>query len=189
VPAAPAIGESVIAVGSVDRNIVLLDRATGRSSGARTCRARCTAVRCSTPIDVRRDRSDARGKGRGLRLRDGRIMWSRKTGKRGGAAGVRRAPSCSRTEVASSCGSIPNQGAVAWRRQLSGAIRAAPVVTPDGLVIATTNDTLLPARPRHGRDHRGSGATPGRCSRARVRPASGCTPHDRGHISRSTCRR
>jgi len=29
-----------------------------------------------------------------------------------------------------------------WRRPLSGAVRAGPLVTPNGLVVATTSDTL-----------------------------------------------
>src|SRR5439155_1221382 len=33
-------------------------------------------------------------------------------------------------------------GKIAWRRPLGGAIRAAPVPTPDGIAVATTADTL-----------------------------------------------
>ena len=138
-----AIGESVIAVGSVDRNIVLLDRATGQifwrshlpgtlHGGPLLDADRLYAATEATP----------EGKVVALRLRDGRIMWSRKTGSVVAPLAFDGAELFAGTEVGLVLRLDPDQGAVAWRRQLSGAIRAAPVVTPDGLVIATTNDTL-----------------------------------------------
>ena len=36
----------------------------------------------------------------------------------------------------------PEHGNVLWRRPVSGAVRAGPLVTGNGLVVATTNDTL-----------------------------------------------
>lgn len=138
-----AIGESVIAVASVDRNVVLLDRATGQifwrshlpgtlHGGPLLDADRLYAATEQTP----------EGKVVALRLRDGRIMWTRKTGSVVAPLAFDGAELFTGTEVGLVLRLDPDQGAVVWRRQLSGAIRAAPVVTPDGLVITTTNDTL-----------------------------------------------
>ncbi len=138
-----AIGESVIAVGSVDRNIVLLDRATGQifwrshlpgtlHGGPLLDADRLYAATEATP----------EGKIVALRLRDGRIVWTRKSGSVVAPLACDGAELFAGTEVGLVLRVDPDQGAVVWRRQLSGAVRAAPVVTPDGLVIATTNDTV-----------------------------------------------
>lgn len=138
-----AIGESVIAVGSVDRNIVLLDRATGQIFW----RAHLPGTLHAGPLlDADRlyaaTEATPEGKVVALRLRDGGTVWSRKIGGVVAPLAFDGAELFAATEAGMVVRLDPDQGSVVWRRQLSGAVRAAPVVTPDGLIIATTNDTV-----------------------------------------------
>lgn len=138
-----AIGETVIAVGSVDRNVVLLDRATGqifwRSHLPGT-------IHAGPLLDADRlyvaTEASPEGKVVALRLRDGHQVWSRGSGGVVAPLALEGGELYAGNEVGLVLRLDPDHGAIAWRRQLSGAVRAAPVVTPDGLVIATTNDTL-----------------------------------------------
>lgn len=138
-----AIGESVIAVGAVDRNVVLLDRATGQI----LWRSHLPGTIHGGPLlDADRlyaaTEQSPEGKVVALRLRDGRPVWTRTTGGVVAPLAFDGAELFAGTEAGLVLRLDPDQGAVVWRRQLSGAVRAAPVVTPDGLVIATTNDTV-----------------------------------------------
>jgi outer membrane protein assembly factor BamB len=138
-----AIGESVIAVGVVDRNVVLLDRATGQIFW----RAHMPGTIHGGPL-LDADRlyvaTEASPEGRvvALRLRDGRTVWTRNSGSVVAPLAFDGAELFTGTETGLVLRLDPDQGSVVWRRQLSGAVRAAPVVTPDGLVVATTNDTV-----------------------------------------------
>jgi outer membrane protein assembly factor BamB len=139
----PALGETVIAVGTADRYLVLVDR----ESGEVLWRSHLDgSVRSGPLLDEDRlyvaTESQPRGRVYAVRLRDGRQLWRT-------PAGSITAPLAFDGEAiyaASEDGLVlrldPEHGKVLWRRPLSGAIRAGPLATATGLVVATTNDTL-----------------------------------------------
>ncbi|HEY3221865.1 MAG TPA: PQQ-binding-like beta-propeller repeat protein [Gemmatimonadales bacterium] len=141
----PALGETVLAVGTADRNIVLIDRASGevlwRSHLGGT-------VRSGPLLDEDRlyvaTESQPGGRVYAVRLRDGQQLWRARTGSvvaplafDGGGDAIYAG-----TEGGLVLRLEPEHGTVRWRCPLSGAVRAGPLVTPHGLVVATTSDTL-----------------------------------------------
>jgi outer membrane protein assembly factor BamB len=141
---APALGESVIAVGTVDRTVVLLNR----ESGELLWRSRLGGTIRGGPL-LDADRlyvgTEAAPDGRvyALRLRTGRPLWVAKTG--GVAAPL--ALDGDALYAGSERGVVlrldPETGDIRWRRRLSGAVRAAPVPTAGGLAVATDADSLF----------------------------------------------
>ena len=139
----PALGETVIAVGTADRYLVLVDR----ESGEVLWRSHLDgSVRSGPLLDEDRlyvaTESQPRGRVYAVRLRDGRQLWRT-------PAGSITAPLAFDGDAiyaASEDGLVmrldPEHGKVQWRRPLSGAVRAGPLATANGLIVATTNDTL-----------------------------------------------
>jgi outer membrane protein assembly factor BamB len=139
----PAIGEAVVAVGTADRTIVLLDRASGEIFW----RTRLDGtVRSGPLLDVDRlyIATEAQPTGRvySIRLRDGRQIWSVRTGSVTAPLAFDGDALYAGTEEGMVLRLDPDGGRVRWRRPVSGAVRAGPVVTPFGLVVAATTDTL-----------------------------------------------
>lgn len=141
----PAIGEAIIAVGTADRTIVLLDRASGEVFW----RTRLDGtVRSGPLLDVDRlyiaTESQPTARVYAIRLRDGKQLWGTRTG--GGSVTAPLALDGDAIYAGTEEGMVvrldPDGGHVRWRQPLNGAVRAGPVVTPFGLVVATTNDTL-----------------------------------------------
>lgn len=140
---APALGESVVAVGTVDRTVVLLSR----ESGELLWRSRLGGTIRSGPL-LDDDRlyvgTEAAPDGRvyALRLKTGRPIWVAKTG--GVAAPL--ALDGDALYAGSERGVVlrldAETGAIRWRHRLSGGIRAAPVPTASGLAVATDDDSL-----------------------------------------------
>jgi outer membrane protein assembly factor BamB len=143
----PALGETVIAVGAADRVVVLLER----SSGELIWRRRVYGTIHGGPL-LDGDRlyvateSALEGHVYALRLRDGRRLWSHRTGSvvaplaidaDGGGRGLYAG-----TEGGTVVRLDPETGRLAWRVTLPGAVRAGPVPTSHGIVVATTRDTL-----------------------------------------------
>jgi outer membrane protein assembly factor BamB len=114
-----AFGETVMAVGTVDRQVVLLERATGQVLWKSRLKG---TVRGGPLLDEDRvyvaTEESPEGRVYALSLRDGRQLWSTRTG--GVAAPL----------------------AVAGDT-LYGAPRASPVPTPAGIAVATTSDSLF----------------------------------------------
>lgn len=139
----PALGETVVAVGIAERYIVLLDRNTGEV----IWRSRVHGTIHSGPL-LDGDRlyfgteTNPEGRVYALRLKDGRILWKTTTGSVEAPLGFDGDALFVGTEEGLVLRLEAERGTVAWRRQVSGAVRAAPVVTSEGIAVATTNDTL-----------------------------------------------
>ncbi len=139
----PAIGETVIAVGVADRVVALVDRATGQA----LWRTRVGGTVHGGPL-LESDRvyvaTEATPDARvyALRLRDGQPVWSTKTESVSAPLALDGDVLYAGTETGLVLRLATEGGKVAWRRRLSGAIRAGPVPTPDGIAVATTADTL-----------------------------------------------
>jgi len=139
----PAIGEAIVAVGTADRSIVLVDR----SSGDVLWRTRLDGTVRSGPL-LDEDRlyigSESQPDGRvyAVRLRDGRILWRARAGSVAAPLALDGDALYAGTEEGDVLRFDPERGSIAWRRRLAGAVRAGPLVTPHGLVVATTSDTL-----------------------------------------------
>ncbi len=139
----PALGEAVVAVGTADRHLVLVDR----TSGEVIWRSRLDGTIRSGPL-LDEDRlfiaSESQPDGRvyAVRLRDGRVLWRRTVGSVAAPLAFDGDAIYAGTEEGRVQRLDPEHGSVIWRGQLAGAVRAGPVVTPYGLVVATTSDTL-----------------------------------------------
>ena len=139
----PALGEAVVAVGTADRNLVLLDR----SSGEVLWRAHLDGtVRAGPLLDEDRlyvaTESQPDGRVYAVRLRDGRRLWRAYAGSVTAPLAFDGEAIYAGTEDGVVLRMEPERGQVQWRTSLSGAVRAGPLSTPHGLVVATTSDTL-----------------------------------------------
>jgi outer membrane protein assembly factor BamB len=140
----PALGESVVAVGTADKNLVLVDR----SSGDVLWRSHLDgSVRAGPLLDEDRlyvaTESQPQGRVYAIRLRDGRQIWRAPAGSVTAPLAFDGDGLYAGTEEGLVLRLEPERGKVAWRRSLSGAVRAGPLVTPSGIVVATTSDTLF----------------------------------------------
>jgi len=139
----PALGETILAVGTVDRNVVLVDR----TSGDVLWRQRVDGTIRAGPL-LDEDRlyvaTEAQPEGRvyAIRLRDGKPIWRTRVGSVVAPLAYDGEALYAGTEGGAVVRVDPEAGGVTWRRVLSGAIRAAPVATPHGLAVVTTADTL-----------------------------------------------
>jgi outer membrane protein assembly factor BamB len=139
----PAIGEAVVAVGTADRNVVLVDRASGEVMW----RSRLDGTIRAGPL-LDEDRlyvaTEAQPDGRvyAINLRDGKRLWRTRIGSAVAPLAFDGDALYAGTEEGAVVRLDPEQGHVRWRRALSGAVRAGPVPTPHGLAVATTADTL-----------------------------------------------
>jgi outer membrane protein assembly factor BamB len=148
----PALGEAVLAAGTADRHVVLVDRASGEV----LWRQRLAGTIHSGPL-LEDDRlyvaTEAQPEGRvyALRLRDGKPIWRRSVG---GSVAAPLALDGDALYAGTEDGTVlrldAERGTITWRRRLPGAVRVAPVPTPRGLVVATTADTLYVLDPQTG---------------------------------------
>lgn len=139
-----AIGTSVVALGTSDRAIVLLDRASGQqlwrrrvpgtvAGGPLIAGARVFAATQAVPD----------GRVYALALRTGQPVWDVHTA--GVTAPLALADSLiiAVTDKGDVLALASASGAQRWRRSLGRAARATPVPTPDGIVVATLGDSLF----------------------------------------------
>ena len=139
----PAIGETVLVVGVADRAVALVDRATGQA----LWRTRVAGTVQGGPL-LESDRvyvateAAPDAKLYALRLRDGQPIWSTRTESVVAPLALDGDTLYAGTETGVMLRLETDAGKIAWRRPLGGAIRAAPVPTPDGIAAATTADTL-----------------------------------------------
>src|SRR2546425_10750628 len=139
----PALGETVVAVGTADRNLVLVDR----SSGEILWRSHLDgSVRSGPLLDEDRlyvaTESQPQGRVYAVRLRDGRQLWRTQTGSVTAPLAFDGEAIYAGTEAGIVLRLEPERGQTKWRTSVSGAVRAGPLITPRGLLVATTNDTL-----------------------------------------------
>ena len=139
----PAFGETVLAVGASDRIVVLLDR----ENGDVFWRQRVAGTVHGGPL-LDQDRlyvaTEASPDSRiyALRLRDGRPLWNVP------ASGIQAPMEFDGLALYAGAddGVVvkldPNTGKTIWGRRLAGSVRAAPVSTPAGIVVATTADSI-----------------------------------------------
>jgi outer membrane protein assembly factor BamB len=140
----PALGEAVIAVGTADRNLVLVDRGSGEVLWRTHLDG---SVRAGPLIDEDRlyvATESPQGRVYAVRLRDGRQLWRTPAGSVTAPITFDGEAIYAATEQGLVLRLEPDHGTVQWRRPLAGAVRAGPLVTPNGagLVVATTSDTL-----------------------------------------------
>jgi len=141
----PALGEAVLAVGTVERAVALVDLATGQS----LWRTRLGGTINGGPL-LEADRlyvateASPDAKIYALRLRDGQPIWSTRTESVVAPLALEGDTLYAVTETGEVLRLETAGGHVTWRRRLpgGGAARAAPVPAPGGLAIATTADTL-----------------------------------------------
>jgi outer membrane protein assembly factor BamB len=140
----PALGETVIVVGVAERQVVLLDRA----SGEQIWRQRVDGTVLAGPlldgdrVYVATERTPE-GKVYALRLRDGGRLWTRSTGSVAAPLAVDGDALYAGNEAGEVFRLGLDGGTVAWRRALPGAVRAGPVPAASGILVATTADSLF----------------------------------------------
>jgi outer membrane protein assembly factor BamB len=139
----PALGEGVLAVGTADRTVVLVDR----GSGEVLWRQRVDGTIRGGPL-LDEDRlyvgTEAQPEGRvyAIRLRDGKPIWRTRVGSVAAPLAFDGDALYAGTEDGAVVRLDAEHGSITWRRRLPGAVRVAPVPTPQGLAVATTADTL-----------------------------------------------
>ncbi|HEX9611380.1 MAG TPA: PQQ-binding-like beta-propeller repeat protein [Gemmatimonadales bacterium] len=139
---APALGETVIAVGVAERVVVLLDR----GSGEPLWRLRVNGPIHSGPLldgdrlYVATERPG--GSVHAVRLRDGRRLWSQRVGSVVAPLAFDGEELYAGTESGRVIRLDRESGRPVWRAELGAAVRAAPVATTQGVLAATTRDTL-----------------------------------------------
>jgi outer membrane protein assembly factor BamB len=138
------VGETVLAVGTVERQLVLVYRATGQV----LWRARLKGTVRGGPL-LARDRvfvaTEATPESHiyALRMKDGSVAWDVRTGSVAAPLALDEDTLYAGTEGGQLLRLATRDGAITWRRNLPGAIRAAPVPTPEGIAVVTTADTLF----------------------------------------------
>ncbi len=157
----PALGEAILAAGTADRAIVLVDRTNGEVLWRQHLEG---TIRAGPLLDEDRlyVATEAQPEGRvyAIQLRDGKPIWHTRVGSVVAPLASDGEALYAGTEGGTVARIDPQGGRVAWRRTVAGAIRAAPVPTPHGLAVATTADTLYLLDRATGRV-RGRLATPG----------------------------
>jgi outer membrane protein assembly factor BamB len=147
----PAVGASVIAVGSSDRAVVLLDRATGQ----RVWRRRVPGTIAAGPL-LAGDRifvgTQAVPDGRvvALHLSTGAPLWSVRTGGVSAPLALDDSLIIAATDRGTVLALAQTTGERRWERSLGRGIRAAPVVSASGIVVATLADSVFLLDPASG---------------------------------------
>jgi outer membrane protein assembly factor BamB len=140
---APAVTEDVVAIAQVDRQVALLDRATGEVIWRRRVPANLGTGPLISDDRIFAATQTSDGRVYALRLPSGRTAWSV-------AAGDVVAPLTlegAGLYVASSTGWVmrlgTDTGSRLWRTRVTGAVRATPTLAGGALVVATAADSLF----------------------------------------------
>ncbi len=144
VAGSPALGETILAAGTTDRTVVLLDRASGdvlwrqRVGGT---------IRAGPLLDQDRlyvaTQLTPEGKVYALRLKTGKPLWEVKLGSVAAPLALDGDALIAGTEGGLVARLDTETGRIAWRRRLAGSVRAGPVAVGGHVVVATTADTLF----------------------------------------------
>jgi len=138
----PALGESVVAVGTADKNLVLVDRASGDVLWRSHLDG---SVRAGPLLDEDRlyvaTESQPQGRVYAIRLRDGRQLWRAPAGSVTAPLAFDGEAIYAGTEEGQVLRLEPERGKVEWRRPLSGAVRAGPLVTPSDTLFLLDRQT------------------------------------------------
>ncbi len=150
VTGAPAITEDILALSLADHRVALLERSTGNMIWAR----RLGQAAGAGPL-VADDRlfvaeQGFAGRVYALRLANGNTIWEAKAGDVAAPLALDDSAVYYGT-VEGNVGRINSRnGHVDWHVRLPGAIRAAPMPGPGGLVVATATDSLFLLDPANG---------------------------------------
>jgi outer membrane protein assembly factor BamB len=147
----PALTEDILALAQVDRQVALLDRATGDV----IWRIRLPASPGAGPL-VDGDRilvatQEPTGRVYALRLDTGRRIWSAAAGDVAASLAVDDSVVYAATTTGDVLALRIGNGGRLWRSRLPGAVRAAPVPTPHGVLVATTADSIFRLESSTGR--------------------------------------
>ncbi len=143
VAGSPALTESLVIVAQVDRQVAVLDRATGDLYWR---------VRLPTPpgagplVDGFRifvGTSESEGRVYALRLDNGDRIWSARTGDIAAPLAMDDSTVFAATTTGEVFAFRTGNGQRLWRTVLPGAVRAAPLPTAAGLVVATASDSVF----------------------------------------------
>jgi outer membrane protein assembly factor BamB len=143
VPGTPAVAGGVIAVGTSDRSVVLLDRATGQvlwrrgvpgpvAGGPLLAGALLYVATQAVPD----------GRLLALHLRTGKTAWQLNTGGVTAPLALSGGLVIAATDAGAVVAVDRVSGTERWRRALKVGVRAAPVPTAQGIAVATIGDTL-----------------------------------------------
>lgn len=138
----PAIGRDVLVLGLAERAVMLLERETGsvfwRTSVSGTIRG--GPLLSADRIFVATEETPT-ARVYALRLDDGRPAWRTGTGSVVAPLAVAGDAVFAASEHGMVLRLATASGDIVWQRPVSGSVRAAPVPTPAGVAVATT-DTL-----------------------------------------------
>ena len=158
---AVAIGTTVVAVGTSDRAVVLLERASGQRlwrHGVRGTVAGGPLIAGSRVYVATQAVPD--GRVYALDLRTGRPAWTVNTAGISAPLALDDSLVIAATDAGDVLALDAATGAERWRRTLGRAARATPVPTARGIVVATLGDSLFLLDRETGAVH-ASTATPG----------------------------
>jgi outer membrane protein assembly factor BamB len=147
----PAIGTSVIAVGTSDRAVVLLDRANGQ----RIWRRRVPGTIAAGPLLVGErifvgTQAVPDGRVVALRLKTGEPLWSVRTGGISAPLALDDSLLIAATDRGTVFALDQATGERRWERSLGRGVRATPVVTASGIAVATIADSIFLLEPGTG---------------------------------------
>jgi outer membrane protein assembly factor BamB len=141
---APALSEDVVALSLVDKRVALLERSTGTVLWTRRLQQTLGAGPLIVDDRILVSEQSLGGRTWALRLSNGATIWSTRTGDV--IAPLALSVNVNALYVASAEGWVgrlePQHGAFTWKQHLNGGVRAAPLVTPGGLVVATQADSI-----------------------------------------------
>lgn len=143
VSGAPALTEDLVAVAQPDRQVALLDRSTGDV----IWRHRLVTPPGAGPL-VDGDRvyvaaQEDRGRVYALQLATGGGVWSADVGDVAAPLAMDDSTLYAATTTGLVAALGTANGARRWRARLPGAVRAAPLPAPAGIVVATTSDSIF----------------------------------------------
>jgi outer membrane protein assembly factor BamB len=151
VPGSPAITAGVIAVGTSDRAVVLMDRANGQI----LWRRHVPGPVAGGPLLADKllyvaTQAVPTGRVLALHVRTGKTVWQTSTGGVTAPLAFSGGLVIAATDAGNVVALDGTNGAERWRQPLRLAVRAAPVPTPAGIAVATIGDTLYLLDPRSG---------------------------------------
>jgi len=140
---APAVGEDVLVLSQTDRQVALLDRATGEVLWRRRVAYPLGAgpLLAYDRILVAEQTPD--GSLRALRLEDGKGLWSVRAGDVAAPLALADSVVYAGTTSGQVLQVTTSIGAKRWVTRVEGAVRTAPVPVPGGVVVATDADSLF----------------------------------------------
>ena len=140
---APAVGEDVLVLSQTDRQVALLDRATGEVLWRRRVALPLGAGPLLAYDRILVAEQTEEGSLRALRLSDGKPLWSVRAGDVAAPLAMADSVVYAGTTAGQVLQVTTSIGAKQWVTRLPGAVRAAPVPVPGGVVVATDADSMF----------------------------------------------